>query len=108
MGFVLDVTADNFKEAVLGSDKPVLLDFWAAWCGPCKAIAPIVEEIAEIHADKIAVAKLNVDEDGSIAAEYGVRGIPTLLLFKQGEVLGSMVGAATKGKIEAFLSQHID
>lgn len=108
MSLVLDVTADSFKECVLDSNKPVLLDFWASWCGPCKAIAPIIAEIAEAYADKITVAKLNVDEDGSVAAEYGVRGIPTLLLFKQGEVLGSMVGAATKEKVEEFLSQHID
>jgi thioredoxin 1 len=104
----VNVTQDNFEAEVLSADTPVLVDFWAPWCGPCKAISPIVEALAEEHAGKMKVAKINVDDDGAIAAEYGVRGIPTLVLFQDGEIKGSMVGAATKEKIDAFIDQHID
>ena len=102
------VTQESFETEVLRADVPVLVDFWAPWCGPCKAISPIVESLAEEHTGKIKVAKINVDDDGAIAAEYGVRGIPTLVLFQDGEIKGSMVGAATKDKIDAFIEQHID
>jgi len=102
------VNQDNFEAEVLSAGTPVLVDFWAPWCGPCKAISPIIESLAEEHAGKMKVAKINVDDDGAIAAEYGVRGIPTLVLFQDGEIKGSMVGAATKEKIDAFIDQHID
>ena len=104
----ITVTQDNFEAEVLSASTPVLVDFWAPWCGPCKAITPIIESLAEEHAGKMQVAKVNVDDDGAIAAEYGVRGIPTLVLFQDGEIKGSMVGAATKEKIDAFIEQHID
>lgn len=104
----ITVTHDNFEAEVLSAETPVLVDFWAPWCGPCKAIAPIVESLAEEHTGRMSVAKVNVDDDGAIAAEYGVRGIPTLVLFQDGEIKGTMVGAATKEKIDAFIEQHID
>ncbi|MEE3003246.1 MAG: thioredoxin [Pseudomonadota bacterium] len=108
MSTAIDVTRENFKDVVLDSSLPVLVDFWAPWCGPCKAIAPIVEQLAKDLDGKIVLAKLNVDNDSSITTEYGVRGIPTLILFSNGEVLGSMVGAVTQDKIEKFIEQHID
>ena len=104
----ITVNQDNFEAEVLSAGTPVLVDFWAPWCGPCKRISPIIESLAEEHAGKMKVAKINVDDDGAIAAEYGVRGIPTLVLFQDGEIKGSMVGAATKEKIDAFIDQHID
>ena len=108
MSTAIDVTRENFKDVVLDSSLPVLVDFWAPWCGPCKAIAPIVEQLAKDLDGKIVLAKLNVDNDSSITTEYGVRGIPTLILFSNGEVLGSMVGAVTQDKIVQFIEQHID
>lgn len=108
MSVAVNVTSEDFSEVVLKSTVPVLVDFWAPWCGPCKAIAPIIEELAVDHDGKLLLAKVNVDDYSSIASDYGVRGIPTLILFNNGEVLGSMVGASTKEKIEDFLDQHID
>lgn len=108
MSVAVNVTSEDFSEVVLKSTVPVLVDFWAPWCGPCKAIAPIIEELAVDHDGKLLLAKVNVDDYSSIASDYGVRGIPTLILFNNGEVLGSMVGASTKEKIEDFLEQHID
>lgn len=108
MSKAINVTKDDFSDKVLNSNLPVLVDFWAPWCGPCKAIAPILDQLAADNDGKVVLAKVDVDNDSSIASEYGVRGIPTLILFHKGEVLGSMVGAATKEKIEDFLQQHID
>lgn len=108
MSVAVNVTSEDFSELVLNSDVPVLVDFWAPWCGPCKAISPIIEELAADHKGKLLLAKVNVDDHSSIASDYGVRGIPTLILFNNGEVLGSMVGASTKEKIEDFLEQHTD
>ncbi|MBT4884521.1 MAG: thioredoxin [Legionellales bacterium] len=108
MSVGVDVTSDNFKNEVLESKIPVLVDFWAPWCGPCKAISPVIESLAKEYEGKLRLVKVNVDNDGSIASEYSVRGIPTLIIFSGGEVSGSMVGAATKEKIEDFIKQHID
>lgn len=93
---VLTLTADNFETEVLQSEKPVLVDFWASWCGPCRMIAPIVEELAKEMGDKVVVAKLNVDEEQALAQQYGVMSIPTLILFHKGETVGASVGVKPK------------
>ncbi len=104
---IVHVTDDNFEDEVLKSDLPVLLDFWADWCGPCKMIAPILEQIAEQYQGKLRVAKLNIDENPKTPQHYGVRGIPTLMLFKDGEVEATKVGALSKSQLEAFLDQNL-
>lgn len=101
----LELTDSNFDELVLKSEKPVLVDFWAEWCGPCRVVGPIVEEISNDYADKAVVGKVNVDENQEISFKYGIRNIPTLLVFKNGEVVDKQVGVAPKsvlaGKLEA-------
>jgi len=96
-----------FEEDVLKADQPVLVDYWAEWCGPCKMIAPILDEIAEEYAGKVKVAKLNIDENPSTPPKYGIRGIPTLMLFKNGDVEATKVGALSKSQLTAFLDQHL-
>ncbi|MBP1710384.1 MAG: thioredoxin [Deltaproteobacteria bacterium] len=100
-------TDDNFDGEVLKSDRPVLIDFWAPWCGPCKAIGPIVEEIAVQYQDKIKVMKLNVDDAQKAATTYGVRSIPTLMMFKGGKVLDTMIGLVPKEKLEEFVKKSL-
>ena len=104
---LLNVTDENFEDEVIGSELPVLVDFWAVWCGPCRMVAPFVEQIAEEYKDRLKVAKLNVDENQSVPAKYGIMSIPTLLLFKGGELQETIVGALPKDKIVAAVSKHL-
>ena len=97
----------SFESDVLQSDKPVLVDYWAEWCGPCKMIAPILDEVAGTYGDKLQVAKMNVDENREIPAKFGIRGIPTLMLFKNGELAATKVGAMSKAQLTAFLDQQL-
>ncbi|WP_124979380.1 thioredoxin [Nonlabens xiamenensis] len=92
----LEITDANFEETVLKSDKPVMVDFWAAWCGPCRMVGPIIDEVSEEYTDKAVVGKLDVDANQEFAAKYGVRNIPTVLVFQNGEVVGRQVGVAPK------------
>lgn len=104
----ITIIEDNtFETEVLKSDLPVLLDFWAAWCGPCKMIAPILDEIANDYKGRVKIGKLNVDENRETPSKFGVRGIPTLMLFKNGEVAATQVGALTKAQLSAFLDSNL-
>ena len=98
------VTDDSFQQDVLGSDKPVLVDFWAEWCGPCRMIAPALEEISKSLNGKVKIVKLNVDENPAVASKYGIMSIPTLMLFKGGELASRQVGAAPKQKLEQWIT----
>ena len=104
---VLHVTDTDFNTTVLEADKPVLVDYWAEWCGPCKMIAPILDEIATELADKIIVAKLNIDDNPETPQHYGVRGIPTLMLFKNGEIEATKVGALSKSQLADFIESNL-
>lgn len=104
---VLHVTDSDFNEVVLKAGGPVLVDYWAEWCGPCKMIAPVLDEIAKDYVGKITVAKLNIDDNPNTPSHYGVRGIPTLMLFKNGEVEATKVGALTKSQLAAFIDSNI-
>ncbi len=104
---IQEVTDSNFDQDVLKADQPVLVDFWAAWCGPCRAIAPIVDELATEYQGKVKVAKMDVDSNGATPMRYGVRGIPTLLVFKGGQVKEQIVGYVPKETIQKALDKHI-
>ena len=97
----------SFDQNVLKSDAPVLVDYWAEWCGPCKMIAPLLDEVSKDYDGRLHVAKVNVDENQSIAAKYGIRGIPTLMLFKNGAVVATKVGALSKSQLTLFLDSHL-
>jgi len=104
---ILYVTDDTFEAEVIKSSNPVLVDYWAEWCGPCKMIAPILEEIADEYTGKVTIAKLNIDENPQTPPKYGIRGIPTLMLFKDGNVEATKVGALSKSQLTAFLDSNI-
>jgi thioredoxin 1 len=104
---VLHVTDSEFDSVVLKAGGPILVDYWAEWCGPCRMIAPVLDEIAKDYAGKLTIAKLNIDENPNTPSRYGVRGIPTLMLFKNGEVEGTKVGALTKSQLAAFIDSHV-
>jgi len=104
---IVYVTDDSFEQEVLQSDQPVLVDYWAEWCGPCKMIAPILDELATEYGGKLKIAKLNIDDNPSIPPKYGIRGIPTLMLFKSGNVEATKVGAVSKSQLTAFIDSNI-
>jgi len=104
---IVHITDDNFESEVLQSSEPVLVDYWAEWCGPCKMIAPVLDEIAGEYKGRVKVAKLNIDDNPNTPPRYGIRGIPTLMLFKDGEVEATKVGAVSKSQLTAFIDSNL-
>lgn len=105
---IVYLSDDSFENDVLKSELPVLVDFWAEWCGPCKMIAPILDDVAEEYAGKLTIAKLNIDQNNASPVKYGVRSIPTLLLFKNGELVANQVGALSKTQLKEFIDARFD
>jgi thioredoxin 1 len=106
-GIVLSVTDQSFQKDVLSSSKPTVVDFWAEWCAPCRAIAPLVEELSKQYGDRVNFVKLNIDDNPSIPTQFGIRGIPTLILFKNGEVVDQVVGAVPKPQLENLVKKGL-
>ncbi|MGE3318344.1 MAG: thioredoxin TrxA [Candidatus Berkiella sp.] len=104
---ILAVSDDSFEKDVMSAELPVLVDFWAEWCGPCKMIAPILDDIAKAYEGRLTVAKINIDDNTATPQKFGVRGIPTLMLFKNGELESTKVGAISKSQLTAFLDSHL-
>ena len=104
---ITHITSDNFDSAVLKSDVPVLVDFWATWCGPCRAIAPVLDQMADDYGDRLRIAKVDVDNNQQIASQFGIRNIPTLLLFSAGEVVDQRVGALNRSGLDAFVEPQL-
>lgn len=107
MSETITVSTDNFEQEVLQSDVPVLVDFWAPWCGPCKMIAPVLEQLAADYAGKLKIAKVNVEEHGELAGKYGVQSIPNLVLFKAGSAVASKIGAVPKPDLVSFIDENL-
>ena len=104
---IVHISDESFEEEVLQSERPVLIDYWAEWCGPCKMIAPVLDEIATEYSDRLKVVKLNIDDNPQTPPKYGIRGIPTLMVFKNGQVEATKVGAMSKSQLTAFLDDNL-
>ncbi len=104
---IVNITNDTFQEAVLNSDKPVVVDFWASWCGPCRMVAPIMEELAGDYEGKVQIAKVNVDDQGELAAQFRIMSIPTVLIFKDGQMVEKVVGARAKGEFVELIEKQL-
>ncbi|MDG2088516.1 MAG: thioredoxin TrxA [Arenicellaceae bacterium] len=107
MSNTLKISDDSFDAEVIASTEPVLVDYWAEWCGPCKMVAPVLEELAATYTGRLKVAKLNIDENSGTPPKYGIRGIPTLMIFKNGEVAATKVGALSKSQLITFIDENI-
>lgn len=105
---IIELNEDNFDEEIKGKAEPILVDFWAAWCGPCKIVAPFLDELSDEMAGVAHVAKVNVDENGDLANRFGIRSIPTLVVFKQGKMVDQVVGAAPKEQLRRMIEKHVE